>query len=428
MERRAFGSFSKVDGEPAELNMATLQGVWESISTRGLELLAKRGFGRSAPLMSICRELLSERGEASGTALAREVAERYRAATPKARELFLLGLLDKDFLPDPRVVTAAAEQYRLRPDSETLAELVAVAEPRRQELFRRINLAPGGTGVVIEMRTDLLRLLPVHPALQSVDADIKHLLSSWFNRGFLHLERIDWNTPALVLEKLIEHEAVHAIDGWADLRRRLAKDRRCFAFFHPALPQEPLIFIEAALTRGIASSIQTLLDRDAPPMDVRRADTAVFYSITNCLEGLRGISFGNFLIKQVVTELEAEKLHLRSFVTLSPMPGFRQWCGKPDLTEAALLKLAAQYLLIERKGDRALDPVAAFHLGNGATVEKIHVGGDRSEKGMAQSFGLMVSYGYRPSQLEKNHEAYVKQGRIAASSAVRALLSKLKKR
>jgi len=410
--------------------MATLHGVWESIASRGLELLAKRGFGKAAPLMSVCRELLSERGEASGTALAREVSERYRAAAPKARELFLLGLLDKDFLPDPKVVTAAADQYRLRPDSETLAELVAVAEPRRQELFRRINLAPGGTGVVIEMRTDLLRMLPAHPALQSVDADIKHLLSSWFNRGFLHLERIDWNTPALVLEKLIEHEAVHAIDGWDDLRRRLASDRRCFAFFHPALPREPLIFIEVALTRGIASSIQALLDRDAPPMDARRADTAVFYSITNCLEGLRGISFGNFLIKQVVTELEGEKLNLRSFVTLSPMPGFRQWWTslpegrKSDVTEPALMRLAAQYLLVERKGDRALDPVAAFHLGNGATVEKIHFGGDRSEKGMAQSFGLMVSYGYRPSQLEKNHEAYVKQGRIAASSAVRALPKK----
>jgi malonyl-CoA decarboxylase len=407
--------------------MATLQGVWESIASRGLELLAKRGRGRPSPLLSVCRELLSERGEASGTALARQVAERYLAATPKARESFLLGLLDKDFLPDPKVVNAAAEQYRLRPDSEMLAALVAVAEPRRQELFRRINLAPGGTGVVIQMRTDLLRMLPAHPALKSVDADMRHLLASWFNRGFLRMERIDWNTPAMVLEKLIEHEAVHAFDGWDDLRRRLASDRRCFAFFHPALANEPLIFIEIALTRGIPSSIQSLLDRDRPTTDARRADTAVFYSITNCLEGLRGISFGNFLIKQVVTELEAEKLKLRFFVTLSPMPGFRQWCGKDDLSEAALMKLAAQYLLVERRGERALDPVAAFHLGNGATVEKIHFGADCSEKGMAQSFGLMVSYGYRPSQLEKNHEAYVKQGRVAASSAVRALLPKLKR-
>jgi len=231
------------------------------------------------------------------------------------------------------------------------------------------------------------------------------------------------------------------------LRRRLASDRRCFAFFHPALAHEPLIFIEIALTRGIPSSIQSLLDRNLEPIREPRADTAVFYSITNCLEGLRGISFGNFLIKQVVTELEAEKLHLRSFVTLSPMPDFSLWwknlaeARKSELTtpkerellaglemderaNPVLMRLAAQYLLCERKGERALDPVAAFHLGNGAAVEKIHFNGDRSPKGIAQSFGVMVSYGYRPLELERNHEAYVKGGRIAASAVVRGLLPK----
>jgi malonyl-CoA decarboxylase len=415
--------------------------VWESIAYRGLELLSKRGFAKAAPLASVCRELLSERGEASGTALARELAERYLKLSPASREAFLLSLLNKDFLPDPKVVTEAADQYRVRPNSETLNALITVAEPPRQELFRRINLAPGGTGVVIQMRTDLLKMLPRHPELKSVDADMRHLLGSWFNRGFLHLERIDWTTPAFILEKLIEYEAVHAIDGWDDLRRRLAADRRCFAFFHPALPQEPLIFIEIALTHGIAGSVQTLLDRNTPPLDVHRTDTAVFYSITNCLEGLRGISFGNFLIKQVVTELEEEKLKLRNFVTLSPLPDFRKWwtglseARRAELTTAkeretletnriALMRLAAYYLLVERRGERAFDPVASFHLGNGASVQRIHFDGDRSEKGRAQSFGLMVSYCYKPDRLERNHEAYVKQGRIAASSEVRSLLHK----
>src|SRR5579859_3048597 len=208
-----------------------LLAVWENIAYRGLELLSKRGFAKAAPLASVCRELLSERGEASGTALARELAERYLKLTPALREVFLLSLLNKDFLPDPKVVTDAADQYRLRPNSETLNALITVAEPLRQELFRRINLAPGGTGVVIQMRTDLLKMLPRHPELKSVDADMRHLLASWFNRGFLQLERIDWTTPAFILEKLIEYEAVHAIDGWDDLRRRLAADRRCFAFF-----------------------------------------------------------------------------------------------------------------------------------------------------------------------------------------------------
>jgi malonyl-CoA decarboxylase len=418
-----------------------LLAVWENIAYRGLELLSRRGFGRTSPLAFVCRELLSERGEASGTALAHELAERYLKLTPALREAFLLSLLNKDYLPDPKVVTDAADQYRLRPNSETLNALITVAEPLRQELFRRINLAPGGTGVVIQMRTDLLKMLPRHPELKSVDADMRHLLASWFNRGFLHLERIDWTTPAFILEKLIEYEAVHAIDGWDDLRRRLASDRRCFAFFHPALPREPVIFIEIALTEGIASSVQTLLDRNSPPIDARRADTAVFYSITNCLEGLRGISFGNFLIKQVVAELEAEKLNVRTFVTLSPMPDMRKWwtnlpeARKAELVTAkeretlesnhpALMRLAAQYLLAERRGERALDPVAAFHLGNGASVQKIHFNGDCSEKGIAQSFGLMVSYRYRPHRLERNHEAYVKQGRIAASAEVRSLLPK----
>ena len=430
-----------------------LRDVWDSIANRGLDLLGRRGRAAAGSLSSLCVELLSERGEASGTALAREVAERYQQLRPSGREAFFFSLLQPEFLADPESVVDAAEKYRANPNSDTLALLFTVSEPARQEVFRRINLAPGGTEAVVRMREDLLKLLPQHPELKSVDADLRHLLGSWFNRGFLRIERIDWNTPAIILEKLIEHEAVHEIRGWDDLRRRLAADRRCFAFFHPALPSEPLIFVEVALTRGLPPSVQYLLDGSREPLAPGRADTAVFYSISNCLEGLRGISFGNFLIKQVVAELEAENLGLKSFVTLSPIPGFRAWLSgltlqrrrelagdsaaaldalegpnwytKPPLEQKVrpvLLGLCAHYLLNERKRDRALDAVAAFHLGNGASIEQINWLADRSEKGLARSFGLMVNYAYRPLQIERNHEAYVKQGRISVAARVRALL------
>jgi malonyl-CoA decarboxylase len=431
-------------------------GIWESIANRGRDLLAKRLVVPETPLIPMCRELLTERGEASGMALGLEIAVRYQRLTAAQTEGFFQSLLGKEFLPEPAIVNAAAEDYREHPGSETLATLVAAAEPLRQELFRRINLAPGGTGILIAMRSDLLRLLPTHPELKPIDADLRHLLASWFNRGFLHVGRIDWKTPAMVLEKLIEYEAVHEIEGWDDLRRRLADDRRCFAFFHPLLPQQPLIFIEIALTHGTASSIQKLLDRSPKTQLPADADTATFYSISNCLEGLRGISFGNFLIKQVIAELKTEGLKIRTFETLSPMPGFREWwkrlpekrrdtlatAREQDFLQAleardwhqnaqlcafvkpVLLRLGAQYLMRERAGGRTLDAVAAFHLGNGAAVERLHFLGDRSEKGMSRSFGLMVNYSYRSSRLERNHEDYVKHGRIAASSEIKALLQK----
>lgn len=435
-----------------------MRDFWDSIANRGLDLLGKRGSAGASSLSSLCLELLSERGEASGIALAREIAERYGQLSEVSREAFFLNLLRPEFLADPQSVIAAAEKYRANPSSETLTALSAVSEPLRQELFRRINLAPGGTDAVIRMRNDLLAMLPRHSELKSVDSDMRHLLTSWFNRGFLHIERIDWHTSAVILEKLIEHEAVHEIRDWDDLRRRLADDRRCFAFFHPALPDEPLIFVEVALTRGLPPSVQFLLDGSREPLAAGRADTAVFYSISNCLDGLRGISFGHFLIKQVVTELEAENLGLKSFVTLSPIPGFRAWLNgltlerkselagesadvlsalqtrnwhkKPQVEQQlrpVLLRLCAHYLVNERKGDRALDPVAAFHLGNGAAIEQINWLGDGSEKGAERSFGLMANYHYRLSQIERNHEAYVKQGRIVVSARVRSLLAPVAK-
>ena len=293
---------------------------------------------------------------------------------------------------------------------------------------------------MVELRRRLLRGLRAHPEWAALDFDLLHLLRSWFNRGFLVLERIDWRTSAMVLEKLIAYEAVHEIKGWPDLHRRLETDRRCFAFFHPALPDEPLIFIEVALARSMSSRVQPLLDVDAPVGAPDEARCAVFYSITNCQEGLRGISFGNFLIKQVAVELQRELPHLRSFATLSPLPGFRQWVerqdvegiealarpgwqqsGKSDPLPMLLQQLCAYYLLHAKQGSQPLDPVARFHLGNGARLERINWLGDTSDHGIARSAGMMVNYVYRLDEVERNHELFVNENRVIASREVEHL-------
>jgi len=432
--------------------MATnlVQRLLNSIADRGRTLLG--GVGR-APIEQLCHDLVSERGEASGTAIAREITDRYRELSPAQRVRFFEALLAPEWLADPDAVLQLAQKYHAAPGPAELSRLFIAVEPRRQELFRRINLSPRGTETIVNIRRDLLALLADHPQLEPVNTDLVHLLASWFNRGFLELRRIDWRTPALILEKLIAHESVHQIHGWNDLRRRLAADRRCFAFFHPALPDEPLIFVEVALTQGIAAAIQPLIDVNLAPRDIAKADTAVFYSINNCLDGLRNISFGAFLIKQVVQELEAEGLRLKNYVTLSPAPRFREWLaqrkpvapgwepllrmsgpafakaaaamGPADPRRESLLRACADYLTTRRNG-RALDPVAAFHLNNGASVERINWMGDVSEKGVLQSFGLMVNYAYRPHRIERNHEQYVKIGRVAVSEEVRKLLGEPK--
>jgi malonyl-CoA decarboxylase len=298
-----------------------------------------------------------------------------------------------------------------------------VAEPPRQEVFRRMNMAPGGTAALVELRRSLLAAMGTHPELEAVDHDLTHLLSSWFNRGFLQLRRIDWGTPASILEKLIAYEAVHEIRGFPDLKRRLERDRRCFAFFHPALPEEPLIFVEVAFVAELPSQVGPILAQESVVGDPRRARCAVFYSITSCQAGLKGISFGNFLIKQVAADLHAELPNLKTFSTLSPIPGLRRWAAErlrgaiPD-DPAKLEALAAWYLTREWREGQALDPVARFHLGNGARLERINRGADPSPKGAAQSFGMMVNYVYDLGEVERNHEEYVNRHRVACSSPV----------
>jgi malonyl-CoA decarboxylase len=413
------------------------------------------GRPKGQDLIKLAEALLSERGEASGTALAGELLAAYASRTTEERIEFLLKLASR-FGPDRARLERAIDRYRNDPSAANGIGLHAAAESRRQELFRRLNLAPGGTERLVRMREDVLAAAVVHPELETVDADFQHLFGSWFNRGFLQLRHVGWNTEAAVLERIIRYEAVHEITSWDDLRRRIdPADRRCFAFFHPQLPGEPLIFVEVALARDVPDAIAPLLAADRRPIAARRATTAVFYSISNCQEGLRGVPLGNFLIKQVVDVLKRELPGLRTFVTLSPVPGFMSWLRRernarsstwltdeerrvlaavdePGWTQVAaqaralrpvLTTALAEYLLRARDGKgRPVDPVARFHLNNGARLERMNWLGDVSDKGLQQAAGFMVNYLYDVSQIERNHEAFAREGRVVAARAVERTL------
>ncbi len=381
-------------------------------------------------LTALCQALLSHRGEVSGARLAADVIRMYRSLDTIEIEAFLDRLVKK-FSADLTVIRSAVAQFQQDESLASLMRLQRAVEPPRQELFRRWNFAPGGTASMVDMRRRLLGTLKAHPERLEVDADLLHLFRSWFNRGFLVMQRIDWRTPAVILERLIEYEAVHQIQGWRDLRRRLEADRRCYAFFHPALPDEPLIFIEVAMTHGLPGEVQPLIDPTSPVSDPARADTAAFYSITNCQEGLRGVSFGNVLIKQVVDDLGGEFRRLRTFATLSPIPGFRDWLlardkrwAEVDAVNASeamkreLSRLGAQYLLHAKRDHEPADSVARFHLANGASLERLNWMADKSAAGLQRSFGLMANYVYRPEDLERNHEAYAGEYRVIASRTI----------
>ncbi len=439
------------------MNTSFFQELLSAIAERGRALidLSIGGHGHADSIEELSRALMSSRGEASGVALARRILNAY-AGLSREKRLDFFCFLNDAFTPDPEEVRAAAERYIDEPSEETLRALSETVEPPIQEFLRRLNMAPGATAEIVAMRTDLLDFLTDNPELQTVDDNFVHLLGSWFNRGFLVLQRIDWSTPANILDKIIQYEAVHQIKDWSDLRRRLdPRDRRCYAFFHPSLIDEPLIFVQVALTSQIPASIQELLSEESKRNGEQEPSTAVFYSISNCQKGLSGISFGNFLIKQVAADLEKEIPSLRTFVTLSPIPGFRRWLeraragheldylseqqraaldivdndhwwGDEDRAEAlrpVLMAACAHYLLLAKKpSGMPVDPVARFHLGNGARLEQINWLGDVSEKGMRESCGLMVNYQYVLKDIERNHEALVNQGAIAASKAVRGLL------
>lgn len=425
----------------------------DGFSRQGRDLLrryASHAFARRAGgagsrvgrMEGLARSLLSGRGEASGTMIAAELLQAYAGATADERLAFF-RLLGERFGPDATALDAAWARYKAHGPS-ALPALARAVEAPRQELFRRLNLAPGGTAALISMRADLLRAARgAGGALDTVDADLLHLLQSWFNRGFLAMRRIDWSSPASLLERVIRYEAVHHIRDWADLRSRLdPPDRRCFAFFHPAMPEEPLIFVEVALAHGMPDTIRTVLDPARAPMAPADADTAVFYSISNCQPGLKGVSFGHFLIKQVAADLKRDLPRLDRFVTLSPVPGFMAWLGKADpaLADACgsddldgeartgLIMRAIDYLTTARTADgRPVDPVARFHLGNGARLERLNWMGDTSANGMRQSAGLMVNYFYDLSSIEAHHEAYANDGTVILGDPFRAMMRTMAK-
>ena len=443
--------------------MGFLGELLNTIGERGRALIYRQEVPKPAEsgrfdlgaLEKLCEVLISVRGEASGVVLAQKIVAQWEGMEAKDRERFLLALAER-FGADKARLDTAVEAYRGDPSAASILELHVAAEPRRQELIRRLNLAPNGISTLVAMREALLGFERERPELNVVDADFQHLFGSWFNRGFLVLKRIDWSTPANILEKIIRYEAVHEISSWSELRLRLEPtDRRCFAFFHPQLVDEPLIFVEVALATSIPSSIGTVLLAKREPIAAESATTAAFYSISNCQKGLRGVSFGNFLIKQVVEDLKRELPALSTFVTLSPVPGFARWLAQERASgeasvfsdeDRALLALlddagwaesqdlrakiepvlaaaAAQYLLKARRGDdRPADPVSRFHLGNGARLEQINFCGDLSANGMRQSHGIMVNYLYKLDDIEQNHEAYAAKGEVAASAAVRKLL------
>jgi malonyl-CoA decarboxylase len=450
------------------MNVSFFSDLLSTISERGRGLIGlargdEHGRASVADLVKLSHELISRRGEASGVALARIILDRYSSLPQKDRFAFLAEAAG-EFGSDEEAIERAIDSYRKTPSRAAAHALHGAAEPKSQELIRRLNLANGGTLSLVRMREDLIDLFQTlrtersdaAVAVESLDQDFAHLFSSWFNRGFLVLRRVDWTTPAHILEKIIRYEAVHEISDWDDLRRRIAPaDRRCFAFFHPALVDEPLIFVEVALTTEIPGAIAPILTKERDPVPLKAATTAVFYSISNCQRGLSGVSFGNFLIKQVVEDLCREIPNLKSFVTLSPVPGFAGWLARemrspeptgivpedrellqlaeepdwfaePATAEAVrkpLLSAAAYYFLRAKTATgRPVDPVARFHLGNGARLERLNFLGDTSPKGLKQSLGLMVNYLYDLDTIEKHHEAYANLGVVTASSAAQKAL------
>ena len=408
------------------------------------------------------KRLMGAQGESNAQSMAVKLIDHYDKLSPALRAEFF-DFLAQEFNPDPQQVKAVAEAYHANPSADNLVRLFHVVEPDRQELLRRINRAPKGTLSIIEMRKSLLAQLGTHPTWAAIDADMHHLLSSWFNPGFLELHEITWNSPAQLLEKIIQHESVHAIDGWDDLRRRLQPDRRCYAFFHRQLPNEPLIFVEVALVPSIATDVGVLINKKTEVGAAKTFKTAIFYSISNCQPGLKGVSLGNFLIKRVAQKLIEDMPSLKTFSTLSPIPGFTQWMDQGaqlntyDATPAqlkrfdaairtlglgerkwserlkdgwnpsgcspeqqqALMRLCALYLMHytqERRGDS----VAKFHLSNGATLFQINWAADLSKKGLQQSAGLMVNYLYELDKVEAQHEAFSK-GQVITARGVSTL-------
>lgn len=397
----------------------------------------------------LCHDVLRLQDDATGLRLAEEILTRYQAFERDEALAFFQFLLN-EFRVDHDALGAAIDAYQQDPSPINVQAVNRASLPSRRKIFELLNMCPEGMQCLLHMRGALKGLRRDDPGLAAVDSDLEILFRNWFNRGLLRLERIDWNTPAFVLEKLIQYEAVHEITGWDDLKRRVSRGRRCYAFFHPVVPHEPVIFVQVALTNGLVASIDQVIGEDAIAHTETPADTAIFYSISNCQDGLRGIAFGDLLIKQVVDLISAEFPQIRTFATLSPIPGFAAWVTKcaaeseeetlisvcqqiaqpdwwlqaNDALKQDLMALCATYLTGVGPDRRPLDPVARFHLRNGARLERINWLGDTSPKGLSQSHGMLVNYVYDLATVTKNHEKFVYEHIVTSSNAVRQLAAK----
>ena len=453
-------------------NLRSLRGAWRDIAASARDVITSNtprpelSREDAERLRQRLRDCLDGRGgEVAARARAADLGRIYLALNETGRERFL-SMLAAEFDIDHAAVDELCHRV-VGADREDRAQLESklreALEAPRVKLLTQFNALPEGVKFLVDMRAELMPLARTDPVLAGFERDLKSLLMSWFDVGFLELKRITWDSPAALLEKLMRYEAVHEIRSWADLKNRLDTDRRCFAYFHPRMPEEPLIFVEVALVEGISGNVQALLDEKAPVGDPGTADTAIFYSISNCQCGLSGISFGDFLIKRVVDRLAAELPHIKTYATLSPIPGFRTWLEKQlaegvdlmnpaerkampeELTEEGLgtllarprwwedetvstvlrgplVRLCARYLVNEkRRSGTALDSVAHFHLSNGARVERLDWGADFASNGLKQSYGIMVNYLYRLSEIEENHEAYIAEHRVTASGVIQRL-------
>ena len=430
--------------------MLDFKKLFSSIADAGQNLIGKKTVKKDLPTaLQLCDDLISFKGIASGIAIAREITEIYSVFNTD-QKLNFFKELNKKFSPNKEKVEIKIAEYLKEKNEKSLNELGTAVEGNRQELIRRLNMAPNGTPFLVSMREDLIKFLPINPELKTLDEDIRHLFKSWFNPGFLRLEKITWESKAAILEKIIKYEKVHQIKDMNDLKRRLQQeDRRFFAYFHPVLKDEPLIFVEVAFTKGIGNSIQEIVK---PKTDNNsNYDTATFYSISNCQEGLMRVTLGNFLIKRVVFEIQEENPKIKNFGTLSPLPGFSDWflslndeklkdilkdyditklnflrssdlkIGEPKIIEekTAIKKLVAHYLINEKINNKPLNPVSRFHLGNGASIYNIIINGNISDYGYKESFGIMINYGYQLEKLEKIHEDFITKGIISYSDKIK---------
>ncbi|MBT3599481.1 MAG: malonyl-CoA decarboxylase [Candidatus Pelagibacter sp.] len=434
--------------------MFNLRQIISSIADAGKQLFNKKNIKKNDldSILSLCDDLISNKGAAFGITVARDITELYQTLSTDNKILFFKSINEK-YRPSFTKVNEAIDVYKNSQNEKTLSDLFKVSEGKRRELFMRMNMAPNGTSIIVSLREDLLKILKENRDLVSLDEDLKHLFKSWFNPGFLKLKKITWDTKAAILEKIIKYERVHHMKDMNELKRRLGEDRRFFSYFHPALEDEPIIFVQVALTNGLGRSIQEIMKQSSG--DEKKYDTATFYSISNCQEGLSRVTLGNFLIKRVVYEIQEELPHIKNFGTLSPIPGFVEWFSyleeskiknilgniknqdvmflkSKDLkigdkriidNKEAIIKLVSHYIVNEKNRDGLpVNDVSRFHLGNGAIVEDVIINANISENGFKRSFGVMVNYLYELKNIEKNHEEYMNKKKVILSDKLKKYL------